>query len=57
MEQSEKGHTLSNPFVIKLHIRVQNDNRMLGEDTLTFGANHNASEFKLLTYIHKKPSK
>jgi hypothetical protein len=29
----------------------------LGEDTLTFGANHNASEFKLLTYIHKKPSK
>jgi Protein of unknown function (DUF3888) len=71
IDQSEKGHELGHPYVIKLTVDTYEGNKMkkLGTDTITFGVsplqfnkefnekNLAASKVELLNYSHSEPSK
>lgn len=57
LDQTEKGHTLKALFEVKIHIKVENNNNVLGVDTLTFGITPKPigeeSKIELLNYKHK----
>lgn len=57
VDQSEKGHNLKAFQVVKVHIRAENNHKILGDDTLTFGVTPTAApdlgtNIKLLSYDH-----
>lgn len=70
IDQSEKGHELSHPYVIKFTVLTYDGNKsgQLGQDSITFGVspllfnkemdgrNIAGSKVELLDYKHVKPS-
>jgi hypothetical protein len=67
VDQSEKGHELAKPFVIKFTVLTYKDSRALGTDAITFGVTpgdslspnekHHNTKIKLLDFQHQNPKK
>lgn len=62
VDQSEKGHNLKAFHVVKVHIRAENNHKILGNDTLTFGVTPTAApnlgtKIELLSYDHNANDK
>lgn len=62
VDQSEKGHKLKSPFIVKFTVMVRNEKQsQVGTDTITFGVVPgdgditNGAKIKLLNYDHNEP--
>jgi hypothetical protein len=65
VDQSEKGHELANPFVIKFTVLTYKNSKALGTDSITFGVTpgdslspnekHHKTKIELLEFQHQKP--